>query len=186
MKVFRLFLICALVVPVVSAQTKFLGSYPAASALTGSELMPVVQGGAVLESSPAAMLTYIQQFFTVTWANMGSGTNTTGTMFCGSGCEIGHTGTGIVDASEVNSATVPPSLTFVGTNASGAFVQQNGITFAVLTWAAINALGCSGSNTGATYFISDSNQTTYRGVISGSSAGHAVLAVCDGTNWTAH
>lgn len=186
MKILRILLLCALYIPIASAQTKFIGSYPAAGPLQGGELMPVVQGGALLESSPSAMLTYMYQFFTATFANMASGTNTTATMVCSTGCSIAPGGTGTVSANQVNGVAIPSSAGIVQTNAAGVIVQANGSQFTPLTWAAINAITCTSSNNGAEYWITDSNNTTFGGNITGSSAGHAVFAVCNGTNWTVH
>lgn len=187
MRVLKALLVCALLVSVASAQPqKFLGSYPAAAPLQGGELIPVIQGGAVLESSPQALLNYMFQFFAVTFANLATGTNTSSTMVCGTGCSLSTSGSGSVSATQLNAGTIPLSAGIIQTNASGQIVQANGNQYTPTTWAAINAITCSGTNNGAAYWITDSNNTTYRGSITGSSAGHAVLAICDGTNWTAH
>lgn len=44
---------------------------------------------------------------------------------------------------------------------------------------------CSSAIKGYTYYVTDANSPTYGGTLTGSSTTFAV-AICDGTNWTAH
>jgi hypothetical protein len=156
-------LLCILLSPIAPAQTKFLGSYPAASALTGSELMPIVQGGAVLESSPLAMLTYIQSNFTFNFSNIGNGTNTGGTLVCGPGCSVSFSGSGTINANLLNGLAVPASCGIATTNASSQITCVNGTQYTPISYAALTALGCSSSNAGQQYVQSDSGWAPTRG-----------------------
>ena len=59
-----------------------------------------------------------------TFTSITTGTNTTATMTCGTGCTVNRSGTGIIDANQVNSATIPANATLTGTNGSNQFISQ--------------------------------------------------------------
>jgi hypothetical protein len=195
---FRVLLLC-LIAPIASAQTKFLGSYPAASPLTGAELMPVVQGGSVLESSPLAMLTYIQSNFAFSFSNIGSGTNLNGTMTCGPGCTVTFSGNGNINANQINGLTVPQSSFLLATNSSGQLTPVSASTTGCVNitgaqifsscvspqqYAIAGLPTCNGTtNVGTIAVVTNGVASpTYLAAVSATGAANRKV-FCDGTGW---
>lgn len=58
----------------------------------------------------------------VTFPNIASGTNTTATMTCGTGCTVTVSGSGVNNANQVNGATVPASAALLASNGSNQIV----------------------------------------------------------------
>jgi len=121
-----------------------------------------------------------------TFDQLGSGTNTTATMYCSTGCFVGPSAGGTVNASWVDGAAPAVSCGIATTNASGQIVCVNGNQYAPLTYSAIAAIGCSSANKGAAYYITDATVSTYLANVTAGSGANAVLAICNGTNWQAH
>lgn len=57
-----------------------------------------------------------------TFNNIQSGTNTSATMTCGTGCSVTETGTGTINANQVNGANLALNLPYTATNGSGQIV----------------------------------------------------------------
>ena len=123
----------------------------------------------------------------VTFDQIQNGTNTQcGACVIGTGAALTFSGTGLINANELNGATIPTNAGLVQTNASGQVIQSNGAAFTPLTYAAISAIGCTSGNNGAAYWITDATTTTFNATISSGGGSNAVLAVCNGSAWTVH
>ena len=109
-------------------------------------------------------------------------TNTSATMLVGTGASLGPTGTGTVNANQVNGASVPTSKTIVGTNSSGQIIDAssatltnntsgNAATATVATALASSPTNCTASQapTGINASGTAQNCTTY------------VQTICSGT-----
>jgi hypothetical protein len=122
-----------------------------------------------------------------TFDQLGSGTNTTANaMFCSTGCLLSFSGTGTVNANWVNGSPLPNNCGSVGTNASNQIICQNGIQYVPVTYAAIAAIGCTSATNGFVYYVTDANSPAYNANITSGGGSTKVLALCNGTNWTAH
>jgi hypothetical protein len=122
-----------------------------------------------------------------TFDQLGSGTNTSANaMFCSTGCFLGFSAGGFVNANWIWGAAPPTNCGSLATNAGNQIICQNGLQYAPLTYAAINAIGCSSATNGFTYYITDANSPGYNANITSGGGSTKVLALCNGTNWTAH
>jgi len=64
----------------------------------------------------------------VAFSTITGSTNTSAAMLVGTGASLGPTGTGTVNANQVNGASVPTSKTIVGTNSSGQIIDASSAT----------------------------------------------------------
>lgn len=100
---------------------------------------------------------------TTAFSAISGGTNTTAAMVVGSGASVNPGGTGVVNANQVNGATVPASQTSLATNSSGQIIAGSS--------------GCGVSNSTVTFSVTGAGSSiSANGVVTGAAASSITIS----------